>query len=93
MGGCMSCLEPVAVGDYHPHRLQALFGTNRLPDIDVELAKLPTLALAMVGHTSSSGGQRKISRRLATDRATLQLAKRGLPPHPRRARALLVRRP
>lgn len=34
---------------------KGLFGTARPPEIDLELAKLTTLALAMVGHTSLSG--------------------------------------
>jgi serine/threonine-protein kinase HipA len=40
--------------------------------VDLELAKLHTVALAMVGHTSISGMQRKISAGLSADRATLR---------------------
>jgi hypothetical protein len=41
------------------------------------MAKLHTLALAMVGHSSMSGVQRKISVRLDADRNTLQVATSG----------------
>jgi serine/threonine-protein kinase HipA len=50
-----------------------LFGTTQVPEIDLELAKLTTVALAMVGHTSLSGVQRKVSMGLV-GRATLQVA-------------------
>jgi serine/threonine-protein kinase HipA len=75
---CWSCLRDVpGEGRYHPQCLRRLFGTERVPHIDVELAKLHTLALAMVGHTSLSGVQRKISLRLDTERNTLQVAVSG----------------
>jgi serine/threonine-protein kinase HipA len=45
--------------------------------VDVELAKLHTAGLAMVGHTSLSGVQRKISVRLGTDPSTLHVAAEG----------------
>jgi serine/threonine-protein kinase HipA len=51
-----------------------LFGSHRVPIIDVEVAKLHTFALAMVGHTSISGVQRKISLRLPVDRSRLHVA-------------------
>ena len=74
---CLSCLSDVTDGDYHHRCARALFGTPVVPRIDVELAKLHTLALAMVGHTSISGVQRKISVGMSADRATLQLAVEG----------------
>lgn len=75
---CWSCLREVAgEGRYHPQCLLRLFGTERVPRIDVELARLHTLALAMVGHVSLSGVQRKISLRLDTERNTLQVAISG----------------
>ncbi|MEW5847583.1 MAG: HipA domain-containing protein [Myxococcota bacterium] len=78
MSSCLICLRDVADGGpYHPHCSVALFGTPVAPAVDVELAKLHTLALAMVGHTSLSGIQRKISLRLDADRNTLQLAVAG----------------
>lgn len=75
---CSICLEDVPSGDkYHPKCLEELFGVRRAPTIDVELAKLYTIAQAMVGHTSISGVQRKISLGLTPDRATLQVAVEG----------------
>lgn len=75
---CGICLEPVETdGGYHPRCLRDLLGMPALPAIEVELAKLHTLALAMVGHTSLSGIQRKISVSLSTDRSTLQVAVEG----------------
>jgi serine/threonine-protein kinase HipA len=75
---CLVCLEEAPPGDqYHVKCLQQLFGTGRAPVVDVELAKLYTLAQAMVGHTSLSGVQRKISVGLTADRATLQVAIEG----------------
>jgi serine/threonine-protein kinase HipA len=75
---CLVCLEDAPLGDsYHAKCLHRLFGVRRAPVVDVELAKLYTLAQAMVGHTSLSGVQRKISVGLTADRATLQIAIEG----------------
>jgi serine/threonine-protein kinase HipA len=75
MTGCLICLgEPGAAGPYHPRCTRRLFGTRRLPAIDVELDKLHTFGLAMVGRTSLSGVQRKISLGLDARRMTLQVA-------------------
>jgi len=46
---------------------------GRLPLVDVELGKLHTMALAMVGRTSLSGVQRKLSLGLDSKRMTLQV--------------------
>jgi serine/threonine-protein kinase HipA len=54
-----------------------LFGTEEAPSIDVDLARIHTLALAMVGRVSISGVQRKLSVTLTADRATLRLATAG----------------
>jgi serine/threonine-protein kinase HipA len=62
---------------YHPRCLRVLFGTTKVPTLDIETSKLHTAALAMVGHTSLSGIQKKISVNLSTDRATLQVAAVG----------------
>ena len=75
--GCLVCLEAVHDGEYHGRCLKELFGIGRPPEADVELSKLHTLALAMVGHTSISGVQRKISVGLVADRLTLQVALAG----------------
>jgi serine/threonine-protein kinase HipA len=63
--------------DYHPRCLLALFGTSKVPSLDIEVSKLHTDALAMVGHTALSGIQKKVSVNLSTDRATLQVAALG----------------
>ena len=62
---------------YHPRCLRELFGVSRVPTLDIELARLHTAGLAMVGHTSLSGVQRKVSVKLSFDRATLQVAVEG----------------
>lgn len=79
MTGCWICLGelPEDTETYHPRCLKTLFGATRAPAIEVSIAKLHTLALAMVGHTSISGIQRKISVSLSHDRATLQVAVEG----------------
>lgn len=75
---CLICLQDLEERDsYHTRCLKDLFGAPRAPRIEIELAKLHTAALAMVGHTSISGTQRKISVTLAADRATLQVAVEG----------------
>lgn len=72
---CRICLESVEdASEYHGRCLRALFGAPRLPAVDVELAKLHTAGLAMVGRTSLSGVQKKVSLGLSSDRATLQVA-------------------
>ncbi len=78
MASCWACLRPVDDdGRYHPACLRNVFGVARVPAIDVELAKLHTFALAMVGHTSLSGVQRKISMRLEKESRTLLVATEG----------------
>jgi len=74
---CLVCLEDVPSGRYHPRCLKELFGVRRAPVVDVELAKLHTLAQVMVGHTSLSGVQRKVSVGLTPDRATLRVVVEG----------------
>jgi serine/threonine-protein kinase HipA len=75
---CWSCLRDVTgEGCYHPQCLLRLFGTERVPCIEVELVRLHTFALAMVGHASLSGVQRKILLQLDTARNTLQVAISG----------------
>jgi serine/threonine-protein kinase HipA len=63
--------------DYHPRCLRGLFGTTKVPTLDLETSKLHTAALAMVGRTSLSGIQKKLSVNLSADRATLQVAAVG----------------
>jgi serine/threonine-protein kinase HipA len=63
--------------DYHERCLRALFRSAKVPKLDIEAGKLHTAALAMVGPTSLSGIQKKISVNLAADRETLQVAAEG----------------
>ena len=74
MNRCHGCGEPADGARYHDHCLRTLFGVDRLPAIDIDLARLHTLALAMVGKVSLSGVQKKLSVRVDPARATLQLA-------------------
>jgi serine/threonine-protein kinase HipA len=54
-----------------------LFGTGSVPELDIDLARLHTVALAMVGRTMLSGIQRKISIDLAVERGALRLVVGG----------------
>ena len=72
---CWSCLEPEPdVGRYHAACATRVFGTPAVPTIDLDVAKLHTFALAMVGKTSISGVQRKVSLGFDDDRRTLRVA-------------------
>ena len=77
MTSCLICLGPVEKGETHEKCSVQLFGTPTPPTIEVEQANLHTAALAMIGHTSISGMQGKISVKLSKDRATLQVAVEG----------------
>jgi serine/threonine-protein kinase HipA len=75
---CHICLKSTQKeARYHAQCLKALFGIARLPQFDIVLGKLHTAALAMVGRTSLSGVQKKISVNLSMDRETLQVAASG----------------
>ena len=74
---CRVCLGDAEGDVYHPRCLRELFDTDHLPRVDIDLAKLHTAALAMVGHSSLSGVQKKISVGLSADRSTLQVAIEG----------------
>ncbi len=74
---CRICLGESGGEDYHPRCLKTLFGTAKVPTIDLEASKLHTAAMAMVGRMSMSGIQKKISVNLSIDRATLQVATVG----------------
>ncbi|MFO0905766.1 MAG: HipA domain-containing protein [Pirellulales bacterium] len=72
---CRICLEWVDDGEaYHARCVRNLFGSARPPKLEIEIGRLHTAALAMVGHTSLSGAQKKISVNLSADRETLQVA-------------------
>lgn len=71
---CAVCLGAGPdVDRYHGACLQALFETDAPPRVDVELAKLHTLALRMVGNQSLSGVQRKLALTMSADRLTLMV--------------------
>lgn len=74
-GVCRVCLG-TARGEehYHPRCVRTLFDSARPPTLEIEVGKIHTAALAMVGHTSLSGAQKKISVNLSADRQTLQVA-------------------
>lgn len=76
---CSICLEPVdGNGNYHSACLAALFGTTALPTLDIELAKLYTLAATkMAGKMSVSGTQPKVSLDLSPDKSALDVAESG----------------
>lgn len=69
---CFETSDPSA--EYHPSCVYDLFQQEELPSLNIETGRLHTLALAMIGHTSISGVQRKISVRLSDDRRTLRVA-------------------
>ena len=78
MNPCRICLEPLrGAPEYHPRCLRALFGSTKVPTLDIEVSKLHTAALAMMGHSSLSGIQKKVSVNLSADRATLNVAAEG----------------
>ncbi len=75
---CRICLDDVSGDeDYHARCLRDLFRTSKVPTLDIEISKLHLAALEMVGHTSLSGIQKKISVNLAPGRATLRVAAEG----------------
>jgi serine/threonine-protein kinase HipA len=76
MSTCLICLRPHdGVGPYHTRCLRSLFGATHVPaPVDIDLVRLHTVGLAMVGRTTLSGVQRKISTNLSADRQTLQVA-------------------
>lgn len=74
---CRACLGDLHPNDlargYHARCLRALFDGTTVPVVPLDMAKLQTAGLAMVGGTSLSGAQRKISVGLSSDRMTLQV--------------------
>jgi serine/threonine-protein kinase HipA len=75
---CLICLEESLEdsqrAEQHPRCLRRLFGRPQVPAIDIEIAKLHTVGLAMAGRASVSGVQRKISLGLQGEKGTFQLA-------------------
>src|ERR1700730_7100969 len=90
---CSICLGTTrAREDQHVKCLQALFGTDRLPKLDFELAQLYAVAAQMAGKMSISGVQEKVSLRLSSDLSNLEVAETGgrfiLKPEPARYSSL-----
>jgi len=73
---CLICLRP-ASREYHERCLRTLFHTTQVPTIDLDMARFQTMALGMIGRTSISGIQRKISVGLRVARQTLQFGSEG----------------
>jgi serine/threonine-protein kinase HipA len=75
---CGFCLRELRSAlAYHPRCARMLFGSSRVPTIDVQLAKLHTFAQAMVGHTSISGVQQKVSLGFEVGRTRLSVVAEG----------------
>lgn len=73
----MICLAATEDGDYHQNCLDTLFGTKRLPRLDIELDQLSSVAARMAGKMSISGIQEKVSLALSSDRTELRVAAAG----------------
>ena len=69
---CLVCLDE-SERDYHGRCAKSLFGTSRVPIIDVQVAKLHSFALAMTGKTTLPGVQQKISLGYPADRSRMHL--------------------
>jgi serine/threonine-protein kinase HipA len=78
MSICRICLEPTGgESAYHPHCLNELFDAKKPPYLDIDTGRMHTAALAMVGNTSISGVQKKISLGLSVDHARLMVVAEG----------------
>ena len=59
---CRACLGDLRPGDesrgYHARCLRTLFDSTRAPVVPLDLAKLQTAGLAMIGGTSISGARK-----------------------------------
>ncbi len=58
---CLICLRDAGGELYHSKCARQVFGRNAVPSLDLDQAKLQTLALAMAGRATLTGVQRKIS--------------------------------
>lgn len=78
MAICLVCLEDTRDdAEYHPRCVERLFGTKKLPHLDVELGELYTIAARMAGKMSISGVQTKLSLKLSPDGERLEVAETG----------------
>lgn len=75
---CLVCLQDAGAEAYHPSCARRVFGHVAAPTIDLDMAKLQNLALAMAGRTSVTGIQRKISLGVSVGRgASLHVVSEG----------------
>jgi serine/threonine-protein kinase HipA len=75
---CRICLEDTPDDeDYHLRCLRSLFKTSKVPTLDIEVSTLHVAAMEMIGHTSLSGIQKKISVNLENRRTVLRVAAEG----------------
>jgi serine/threonine-protein kinase HipA len=79
MSSCRICLGTAPGEDgYHPECIETLFGTKALPELNIEMANLYSLAASkMAGKMSISGAQEKISLSLSADRNSLEVVASG----------------
>lgn len=78
MATCAICLGGTdADADYHSACIEALFGTNTLPAIDVTRSELQEIAVDISGKMSISGVQEKISLKLSAGKRELLVATRN----------------
>jgi len=70
VSSCLVCLGPTEA-DYHPRCARRLFGTSRIPRVEIDQANLTLLGIEMGGRVSLSGVQRKLG--LGLDGGTLHV--------------------
>jgi serine/threonine-protein kinase HipA len=79
---CLGELAPAANAEaaglaYHPRCLRELFGTAKLPALDLDTGEVLAAAMEMAGKMSISGYQQKVSLTLSADRKALVAAPGG----------------
>lgn len=72
---CLACLEDLSSTNalVHARCARRIVSAAHLPEVDLDLARLHTAGLAMVGRSSLSGVQRKVSLQISGSRSTLRL--------------------
>ncbi|MBI1899761.1 MAG: HipA domain-containing protein [Planctomycetia bacterium] len=93
MPSCAICLGSTrGTSEYHPACIRRLFGTGRLPSLNIDLNELYRLAAELAGKMSLSGVQEKISLVLSQNKEELQAVATGgrfiLKPEPARFASL-----
>ena len=75
---CLICLgQGAGENGYHSRCAKSLFGSNIVPELDLEEGMVQTAGLAMAGRSSLSGVQKKISVKISHDRRTFLVATDG----------------